>query len=67
MHRRLVEHHVRISDDLFVLGVLESVSDLAVWSVAKENAFPVSRFEFSAVVFQYESIRLTSENQVSLS
>ena len=52
MHSRLVEHDVRTSDDLSVLGVLESVSDLAVWSVAKENAFPGSRFEFSTVVFR---------------
>ena len=62
MHSRLAEHDVRTSDDLFVLEVLESVSDLVVWSVAKENTFPRSRFEFSAVVFRYESIHLASEN-----
>ena len=43
-------------------GVLESVSDLTVWSVAKENTFPGSRFEFPAIVFQNESICLTTEN-----
>ena len=40
MHSRLIEHHVRISDDLSVLGVLESVSDLAVGSIPEENTFP---------------------------
>ena len=30
MHSRLVEHYVRTSEDLFVLEVLESVSDLAI-------------------------------------
>ena len=62
MHSRLVEHAVRTSDDLSVLGVPESVSDLAVWTIAKENAFLGSRFEFSVVVFWYEGIRLASEN-----
>ena len=45
-----------------MLRVLESVSDLAVRTIAKENAFPGSQFEYSAVVFRYESIRLVSEN-----
>ena len=40
MHRRLVEHDVRTLDDLSMLGVLESVSDLAVGSIPKENTFP---------------------------
>ena len=40
MHSRLVEHDVRTSDDLPVLGVPESVSDLAVGSIPEENAFP---------------------------
>ena len=62
MHSRLIEHHDQTSDDFSVLGVLESVSDLAAWSVAKENAFPRSRFEFSAVIFRYEGIRLATEN-----
>ena len=62
MHSRLVEHDVRTLDDLFVLGVPELVSDLAVWSVAKEKAFPGSWFKFSAVVFRYEGICLASEN-----
>ena len=35
MHRRLVEHDVRTPDDLPVLGVPESVSDLAVGSRGK--------------------------------
>ena len=61
-HCGLVEHYVRASDDLSVLGVPELVSDLDVWSVAKENAFLGSRFEFSAVVFWYEGICLSSEN-----
>ena len=51
MHRQLVEHDIRTLDDLPVLRVLESVSDLAIWFVAKENAFLGSRFEFSAIVF----------------
>ena len=55
MHSRLVEHYVRTSNDLFVLGVPESVSDLAVGTIVKENAFPGSRFEFSVVVFLYVS------------
>ena len=62
MHSRLVEHYVRTLDDLSVLGVPESVSDLAVWSIAKENTFPGSRFEFPAVVFRYEDICLATEN-----
>ena len=62
MHSQLVEHYVQNSDDLSVLGVPESVSDLAVWAVAKENTFPGSRLEFSATFFPYEGIRLTSEN-----
>ena len=62
MHSRLLEHDVRTSDDLSVLGVLESASDLAVWSIPKEDAFPGSWFEFSAVFFQYEGIHLTFEN-----
>ena len=62
MHSRLVENHVRTSDDLPVLGVPESLSNLVVGSIPEENAFPLSRFEFSAVVFQYEGIRLESEN-----
>ena len=40
MHSRLIEHYVRTSDDLPVLGVPESVSDLAVGSILEENAFP---------------------------
>ena len=62
VHNRLVEHYVQTSYDLFVIGVPGSVSDLVVWSVAKENAFPRSRLEFVAVVFRYEGIRLASEN-----
>ena len=62
MHNCLVEHYVRTSDDLSVLGVPESVSNLAVRTIAKENAFFGSRFEFSAVLFRYESILLTSKN-----
>ena len=62
VHSRLVEHYIRTSDDLFVLGVPEFVSDLAVRTVTKENAFPESWFEFSAFVFRYEGIRLASEN-----
>ena len=62
MHSRLVEHYVQTSDDLSVLGVLESVSDLAVWIVTKENTFPRSWSEFSTVIFRYESISLASEN-----
>ena len=62
MHIRLIEHYIRTSDDLPVLGVIESVSDLVVWSVVMENAFLGSQFEFSAVVFRYEGIRLAFEN-----
>ena len=40
VHSRLIEHDVRTSDDLPVLGVPESVSDLAVGSIPEENAFP---------------------------
>ena len=45
-----------------VLGVPGSVSDLAVGSIPEENAFPGSRFEFPAVVFQYEGICLATED-----
>ena len=62
MHSRLVEHYVRTSDDLSVLGVLESVSDLSVRTIAKENTLPGLRFEFSAIVFRYEGVRLTTKN-----
>ena len=62
MHSRLVEHDVKTSNDMSMLGVLESVSDLAVWSIAKENTFPGSWSEFPAVAFRYEGIRLTTEN-----
>ena len=62
MHSRLVEHYVRTSNNLSVLGVLESVSDLVFRTVAKENAFPRSRFEFSTVVFWYEGVHFASEN-----
>ena len=62
MHSRLVEHHVRTSNDLSMLKVPESVSDLAVGSIPEENASPLSRFEFAAVVFWYEGIRLATEN-----
>ena len=58
MHSRLVEHDVRTSDDLSLLGVPESVSDLVVGSKPKENAFPLFSFEFSMVVFRYEGIHL---------
>ena len=40
VHSRLIEHYVRTSDDLPVLGVPESVSDLAVVSIPEENTFP---------------------------
>ena len=60
VHRRLVEHFVRTSNDLSVLGVPKSVVDLAIWSIAKENAFPGSRFEFSTIILRYEGIRLAS-------
>ena len=40
VHSRLIGHYVRTSDDLFVLVVPESVSDLAVGSIPEENAFP---------------------------
>ena len=62
VHSRLVEHDVRTSDDLSLLGVQESVSDLVVGSIPKENTFPLSRFEFSAVVFRYEGVCLATEN-----
>ena len=62
VHSRLIEHYVRTWDDLSVLGVLESVSDFVVWSVAKEKAFHGSRLEFPAVFFRYEGIRLATEN-----
>ena len=50
VHSRLVEHDIRTLDDVSVLGVLELVSDLADWSIPKENAFPLSCFEFSVSV-----------------
>ena len=62
VHDRLIEHYVRTSDELSVLGVLESVFDLAVCIVAEEKAFPISRFEFSTVDFRYEGVCLASEN-----
>ena len=62
MHSQLVEYYVRTSDDLFVLGVPESVSDLAVGSIPEENTFLSSWFEFSAVVFRYEGVHLATEN-----
>ena len=62
LHSRLVENDVRTSDDFSVLGVLESVSDLSVRTIAKENTLPGLRFEFSAVVFRDEGVRLASEN-----
>ena len=62
MHSRIVEHDVRTSDDLSVLGVPEPLSDLAVGSILEENAFPLSRFKFSAVVFRYEGICLATED-----
>ena len=40
VHSRLVEHDVQTSGNLSVLGVPELVSDLAVGSIPKENAFP---------------------------
>ena len=40
VHSRLIEHYVQTLDDLSVLGVPESVSDLAVGSIPEENAFP---------------------------
>ena len=63
VHSRLVEHYVRTSDDLCVLGVLELVSDLVVWSIAKGNTFPGSRFEFLAAVFQYEGVVRRNSNR----
>ena len=62
VHSRLVEHYVRTLDDLSMLGVSQSVSNLTVWTVAKENTFPRSQFEFSTTVFRYESISLTYED-----
>ena len=62
VHGRLVEHYVRTLDVVSVLGVSESVSDLVVRSVTKENAFPGSWFEFLVVVFRYQCICLASEN-----
>ena len=62
MHSRLVEHHVRTLEDLSVFGVLESVSDLAVGSISKENTFPSPQFEFPAVLFRYEGTRLATED-----
>ena len=62
MHSRLVEHYVRTSDDLTMLGDLESVCNLAICSIDKKIAFPGSQLEFSVVIFQYEGIRLASKN-----
>ena len=62
MHSRLIEHYVRTSDDLPMLGVPESVSDLAVGSIPEENAFTSSRFKLSAVLFRYEGIHLATED-----
>ena len=62
VHCRLVEHYIQTSDNLSVLGFPESVSDLAVYSVAKENAFPRSRFEFSGIIFRYEGVHLAFKN-----
>ena len=62
VHSRLIENYVRNLDDLPVLRVPESVSDLVVGSIPEENAFPRSWFEFSAVVFRYEGIRLATED-----
>ena len=62
VHSRLVEHNVRTSHHLPVLRVPESVPDLAVGSIPEENAFPSSRFEFSAVVFRYEGVFLATED-----
>ena len=60
MHGQFIEHYVQTSDDLSVLGVLESISDLAIWSITKENAFPGPSCKFVVVFFQYEGIRLAS-------
>ena len=46
VHSRFVEHDVQTSNDLSVLKVPDSVSDLVVWFVAKENTFLGSWFEF---------------------
>ena len=62
MHGQFIEHYIRTSDDLSMLGFLESVSNLVVWPIAMENGFPGSRFEFSTIVFRYESVRLASKN-----
>ena len=62
MHNRLIEHYIRTSNDWSVLGVLESVSNFAVWSIAKETTFPGPQFEFSGIVFWYEGICLAFEN-----
>ena len=61
MHSRLVEHYIRTSNDLSVLGVPNSVSDLDVGSIPEENGFPLSRFEFPAVILRYEGICLATE------
>ena len=58
MHSRLVEHDVLNLNDLSMLRVPESVSDLSVSSITKGNTFPGSWFEFPAVVFRYEGISL---------
>ena len=39
MHSRLVKHYVRTSDDFSMVGVLESVSDLAVGSISRKTHF----------------------------
>ena len=62
VHSRFIERYVRTSNDLSVLGVPNSVSYLAVWSIPEENAFLGPWFEFATVIFWYEGIRLTSEN-----
>ena len=62
MHNRHIEHYIPTLDDLFVFKVPELASDLAIWSVAKENAFLGSRFKFATVIFQDEGIRLAFEN-----
>ena len=45
-----------------MLGVLESVADLAAWSITVENAFSGPWFKFAAIIFRYESLRLTPKN-----
>ena len=55
VHSQLVEHYVRTSDDLSVLGVPELVSNLTVWTVAKENGFPDLRSSFRRSFFSMRS------------